>query len=183
MLFTFWTTGAWSANNSSGQTINFKVNMISLEHMSIVFEEMIACEQALCLGKGWKNFKEREEKQTVCLGKGWKNHKERGKNTLSLPSPRDFFTLSLNRQPVHRLRKLSFGEYVEVFEISTNPTCIVEILVEEALCSWLTESEHVSVYRTKMVDFFRTHEENIITSSINFAAVYACTKINTPYIF
>ena len=143
---------------------------------------MIACEQALCLGKGWKHFKEREEKQTVCLGKGRKNHKERGKNTLSLPSPRDFFTLSPNRQPVHRLRKWSFGEYVEVFEMATNPTCIVEILVEEALCSWLTESEHVSVYRTQSGELVLTHEENIITSSINFAAVYACTKYSIHFL-
>ena len=45
---------------------------------------ILTCEQALCLGRGWKNCEERE-------------------GTLSLPSPRDFLTLSSNREPVHRL--------------------------------------------------------------------------------
>ena len=40
----------------------------------------VACEQALCLRKGWKK-----------------------KLNLSLPSPRDFFTLSPNREPVYML--------------------------------------------------------------------------------
>ena len=41
-------------------------------------------------GMGWKNLEERE-------GKGWEAL------TVSLLSPRDFFTLSPNRQPDHRL--------------------------------------------------------------------------------
>ena len=40
----------------------------------------VACEQALCLRKGWKK-----------------------KLNLPLPSPRDFFTLSPNREPVYML--------------------------------------------------------------------------------
>ena len=47
------------------------------------FRTILACEQAHCLRKGWENRGGREVKG--CL-----------------PSPRNFFTLSLNREPVHR---------------------------------------------------------------------------------
>lgn len=62
---------------------------------------------------------------------------------------------------------------MEGFEISTNPTCIVEILVEEALCFCLSYQNG---------ELVRTREENIITSSINFAAVYACTKYSIHFL-
>ena len=52
----------------------------------------IACEQALCL----------------CLEKGLKNPKERERKVSTLPFPlRNFFTPSLNREPVHRLEGIS----------------------------------------------------------------------------
>ena len=38
--------------------------------------------------------------------KGEKNREEREGFTLSLPSPRNFFTLSPNREPYHRLPSL-----------------------------------------------------------------------------
>ena len=52
------------------------------------------------------------------------------------------------------------------------PHVNVEILVEEALCFCLSYQNG---------ELVRTHEEHIITSSINFAAVYACTKYSIHF--
>ena len=107
----------WTVNNAQRELTSLHKREPPCYHYSNV-----ACEQVLCLGKGWKNREEGEGKGWEPVDKHWDRRSTElavhriliqapiGENTdwwlvrfTSLFSPRDFFTLFPNREPVSRL--------------------------------------------------------------------------------
>ena len=68
-----------SREAKSLNSVKWKMGSVECRKFQQTSKFVVACEQALCLVKGRKG------------------------GHLSLPSPRDFFTLFPNREPVHRL--------------------------------------------------------------------------------